>query len=137
MTRRRAVALGIARLALVATLTIAHVHSSLERAHRSGYLRELSPVAGIYRVESFERAGRRDRENEDAERWVRVGINPPFAITVQRATGEAVRMLLALDEKAGTLSLYDRGAQAPAEPQFQLRMVEPGLLRLEGMPIGD
>lgn len=137
VTRRRTVAIGIAKLALIATLTIAYVTSSLERAHRTGYLREPSPVAGIYRVESFERAGLRDRENEDAERWVRVGINPPFTITVQRATGEAVRMLLALDEEAGTLSLYDRGAQAPAEPQFKFQKVEPGLLRLEGIFEGE
>jgi hypothetical protein len=132
LTRRRTAAIGIARLALIAIVTIHHVADNLERARTAGYLKEPSPVAGIYRVESFERAGLSDRENEDADRWVRVGINPPYAITVQRATGDAVRMRLALDEEAGTLSLFDRGAQAPAEPQFELQEVEPGLLRLQG-----
>ncbi len=132
VTRRRTVAIGVARLAVIVLLTVQHVTSNLERARTAGYLQEPSPFAGIYRVESFERAGAIGRENEDADRWVRVGINPPYAITIQRATGEAVRMRLALDEQAGTLSAFDRGAQAPEEPQFEAQLIEPGLLRLEG-----
>ena len=132
VTRRRSVIIGIGHLAMIAILTVFHVTNNLERARGSGFLKEPSAVAGIWRVESFERAGLLDRENEDGERWVRVGINPPYTITVQRATGEAVRMRLALDEEASTLSAYDRGAKAPDEPQFEYQEVEPDLLRLEG-----
>ena len=73
-----------------------------------------------------------DRANEDVDRWVRLGLNPPPTATIQRASGETVRMLLALDAEAGTVSFYDRGAQPPGEPMFTFIEVEEGVLRLEG-----
>jgi hypothetical protein len=129
---RRRLALGVAHLAFVGLVTASHVGSSLGRARSSGFLKEASPLAGVYRVESFERSGRRDREIDDSRRWVRVGLNPPATATVQRATGVAVRMRLALDEDEGTLSVFDRGETAPDQPHFRYREVEPGVLRLEG-----
>jgi predicted DCC family thiol-disulfide oxidoreductase YuxK len=129
---RKRLGLMAAHLLLIGTITAFQITTNIGRARSSGFLMEESPLKGIYRVESFERDGLVDRENEDADRWVRVGINPPSAVTVQRATGESVRMRLVLDEDAGTLSLFDRGAHAPRDTQFHYFAVEPGLYRLEG-----
>jgi len=129
---RRRMGVLAAHLLFVVTVTTFHVTDNLDSARAYGFLMEESRLKGIYRVESFERNGLVDRENEDADRWVRVGINPPNAITVQWATGESARMRLALDEEGGTLSPYDRGAQPPAVPDFRYSEVEAGLIRLEG-----
>lgn len=129
--KRRLGVMG-AHLLLIAFITTVNISSNLTRARTNGYLMQESPLKGIYRVESFRQGGLTDRENEDARRWVRVGINPPAVMTIQRATGEAIRMLLALDEPGGTLSVYDRGGAPPEEPQFLFTLVGSDLVRLEG-----
>jgi hypothetical protein len=121
-----------AHLAFVVTITGFHISDNGRSARGYGYLREVSPVTGIFVVESFERDGVVDRANADADRWVRVGINAPSTATIQRATGVGIRMRLALDEKAGTLSIFDRGGAAPAEPQFHYTFEGDHVLRLEG-----
>ena len=58
-------------------------------------------------------------------------MSPPWTATIQRATGNAVRMRLELDEDARTLSFYDRGSAAPESPQFTYERLAGGL-QLEG-----
>lgn len=136
-SHKRALALGVARLVLLAAITTVHISGNLDRARSSGFLRTPSALSGVYRVTSFERGGQVDRQLDDAERWVRVGINAPFVATVQRATGDAVRLRLDLDEEAQTVSFYDRGAEAPQEAQFHYTTSEDGMLRLDGVFEGE
>jgi len=124
--------IAVANLALVAVLTYAHVSNNLNSARTRGFLAETPALEGTYIVESFVQDGVVDRDNEDAARWVRVGVNVPSIATIQRATGEAVRMRMAMDTVAATMSFYDRGDQPPAVPQFTYTEPEPGVLRLEG-----
>ncbi|MDH3733887.1 MAG: hypothetical protein OEU54_10155, partial [Gemmatimonadota bacterium] len=131
-THRRRLGLAAANLGFVGMITAFHVSDARQAARSYGFLMEPSPIAGLYRVESFERAGLVDRDNDDADRWVRVGLNPPFAATVQRATGDAVRMRLDYAEDARTLSFFDRSETAPTSPQFYYTELEDGLLELEG-----
>jgi hypothetical protein len=121
-----------AHLLFIVGITTLHIVGGFQQSRVRGVLAEPSPLAGIYRVQYFLRDGVLDRANEDVDRWVRVGLNPPFTTTIQRASGETVRMLLALDAESGTVSFYDRGAQPPEEPMFTLVEVEAGMLRLEG-----
>ncbi|NKB87677.1 MAG: DUF393 domain-containing protein [Acidobacteria bacterium] len=115
----------------IAALTTAHVNGGIAASRSRGVLTEPNPLHGIYRVERFEQEGLTDRENEDADRWVRFGLSA-FAATVQRASGDAVRMRVVLDEEAATLSVYDRGAQPPGRPMFEFITPESGLLQLVG-----
>ena len=117
---------------VVGTLTWFHVQDGIAQSRSRGVLAEVPPLEGIYAVESFVQDGRVDRENEDAARWVRVGLNMPGVTTIQRANGEAVRMLMAIDTVAKTVSFFDRGAQPPGTPQFDYSEPEPGVVRLEG-----
>jgi hypothetical protein len=85
---------------------------------------------GTYRVESFTRDGVADRANEDAVRWVRLGLGRSKG-TIQRADGRAARLQMALDKAKKTMTLTSR--EAGAKP-VTLRYSEPGagLLRIEG-----
>lgn len=123
---------GIANLLLVGVLTWFHVQDGIQGARTRGPLAEAPRLEGIYVVESFSQGGLVDRENEDAARWVRLGVNMPSLTTIQRATGEAVRMLMAMDTTEHTVSFYDRGGEPPDVPQFTWTEPEVGVLRLEG-----
>ncbi|MEM7246333.1 MAG: thiol-disulfide oxidoreductase DCC family protein [Acidobacteriota bacterium] len=127
-----ALIIGLAHLAFVLAITATHVTRNLETARQRGPFAEPAPLTGIYRVETFEHDGRAGRENEDQVRWVRVGVNAPWVATVQRASGDATRMRLALDTDAKTISFVDRGAQPPETPDFTYTEPEDGVLRLEG-----
>lgn len=127
----RRLAVG-ATLAVVAVLTWFHVQDGLDMSRSGGLLAETPRLEGVYRVESFIQDGRVDRENEDDVRWVRLGVNMPSLTTIQHASGVAVRMRMAIDTTAHTVSFYDRGAQAPDEPQFHYSEPEDGVLRLDG-----
>ena len=116
----------------VGFLTVRMTRASLAQSRAFGVLAEVSPLEGVYRVESFERNGLVDREVEDAERWVRVGLNPPSFVTIQRATGDAQRVRLALSESDATMSFYPRDAERPSPPQFRYEASDAGVLRLEG-----
>lgn len=129
--------LAAAHLGLIGTITAFHVTDGLRQAREFGYLMERPATAGVWRVDSFERGGLADREVEDGDRWVRVGLNPPFAATIQRATGDAVRMRLDYADDARTLSFYDRGEQPPESPQFTYTMLDDGRLLLEGTFEGE
>jgi len=122
----------VGTLVLVGALTGFHVHDGLEASRVRGFLAEIPRQEGIYVVRSFVQDGRTDRENEDGARWVRVGVNMPSLATIQRANGVAVRMLMAMDTTARTVSFYDRGGQPPDEAQFAYTEPEDGVLRLEG-----
>lgn len=135
--RRRLIAVMALHLILVGMVTNRNVTNNLERARSSGYLAAQSTYYGVYRVESFERAGVVDRANEDDVRWTRVGINPPFVATVQWASGVAERMRISLDEEARTISFFDRGEDPPTAPQFQMTRLDGGGLRLEGTLEGE
>jgi hypothetical protein len=126
----RLVAVG--NLLLVGMLTWFHVQDGISQSRSRGILAETPPLEGIYVVDSFVQDGVADRDNEDAARWVRVGLNMPAITTIQRANGEAVRMLMAIDTVARTVSFYDRGGQPPTPPQFDYTEPEDGVLRLEG-----
>ena len=119
-------------LGLIAMVTFFHVSNNLQSSRVRGFLAEPHPLTGVYRVERFEQSGAVDRENEDDDRWVRVGLNPPRQGTIQWATGEAERRLMSIDDEASTISLYDRGGQAPAEPQFTVTRVDSLRIRLVG-----
>ena len=123
---------AVTTLIVVGALTWFHVQDGLSASRTRGFLAETPRLEGIYLVESFVQDGLADRENQDEARWVRVGVNMPALTTIQRANGVAVRMLMAIDTTARTVSFYDRGAQPPAEPQFRYTEPEDGVLRLEG-----
>ncbi|HSM06482.1 MAG TPA: thiol-disulfide oxidoreductase DCC family protein [Longimicrobiales bacterium] len=125
-------AVGVATLGFVAMLTWFHVQDGVAQSRSRGVWAETSRLEGIYVVESFVQDGQVDRENEDDARWVRVGVNMPSVTTIQRATGEAERMLMSIDTAAHTVSFYGRGEQAPPTPQFSYEEPEEGVLRLEG-----
>lgn len=116
------------------------VTTAWEQLHQSGLLAERGPMLGIYTVESFERgsaAGEegvsRDGATPDAERWVRVGIDPVGIGAIQTADGAASRMGMQIQEPnaaSGTLVIRRRG-----EPEYvkaSWSWVEEGVLRLEG-----
>lgn len=130
---RLKIAVILAHLGWIGFLTYGHVTNGLEASRTRGVLAEAHPLAGVYRVEAFERDGVVDRANEDAERWVRFGLNPPFTATVQWASGEAERMRLVLDDAAGTLTIFGRGLTTPDVPTFAMDRSEAGVLTLEGI----
>jgi predicted DCC family thiol-disulfide oxidoreductase YuxK len=123
---------GVSTFALVAMLTWFHVQDGMAASRTRGILAETPQLEGIYLVESFVQDGLVDRDNEDDARWVRVGVNMPSLATVQRANGVAVRMLMAIDTTAKTISFYDRGGQPPESPFFDYTEPEAGVLRLDG-----
>ena len=69
----------------------------------------------------------------DGLRWVRVGLNPPWVGTVQRADGSAVRLRLRLDEEQGTLALFDRGLAEPPHVPMVYERSDDGSLELRGL----
>ncbi|MDX1395217.1 MAG: hypothetical protein R3195_12540, partial [Gemmatimonadota bacterium] len=119
-------------LAFVSMITWFHVSDGISMSRTRGVFAETHALQGIYLVESFTRDSLVDRENEDADRWVRVGITMPSLTTIQRATGVATRMLMAIDTTARTVSFYDRGGQPPGTPQFEYTEPESGVLALVG-----
>lgn len=122
----------VTTLVVVAVLTWFHLEDGISASRTRGILAETPRLEGIYVVESFVQDGLVDRENEDGARWVRLGVNMPGLTTIQRATGEAVRMRMAIDTVAHTVSFFDRGGQPPETPQFDYTEPEEGVLRLEG-----
>ena len=123
---------ALTTLVIVGTLTWFHVQDGIAASKARGVLAETPRLEGIYTVESFVQDSLVDRENEDAARWVRLGVRMPTLTTIQRANGVAVRMLMAIDTTAHTVSFFDRGAQPPGQPQFTYSEPEAGVLRLEG-----
>lgn len=134
---RRAHVLTVAHLALIGTITAFHVTDNLRNAETFGFRMERPAITGIWQVESFELGGLVGRENEDEIRWVRVGLNPPNVATVQRATGIAERMRIQWNGEDGTISFFDRGGQAPAEPQFDYSEHPDGSVELVGTFQGE
>lgn len=129
--------MAVATPLIVATLTWFHVQDGLAASRTRGFLAQVPRLEGIYLVDSFVRGSLVDRDNEDGARWVRVGVNMPSLATIQRASGVAVRMLMAIDTTAHTVSFYDRGGQPPEDPQFTYAEPEDGVMRLEGTFEGE
>ena len=69
---------------------------------------------------------------EDAVRWVRIGLSPPFIGTVQTADGLALRQRLQVDDEAGTLALYDRGLSEPPGDPLTFELQDADTLVLTG-----
>jgi predicted DCC family thiol-disulfide oxidoreductase YuxK len=129
--RRRAHRVMALHLVFVLALTGVNVSTALNNVGSRGLFDDPDPLVAIYRVASFEQDGRVDRANEDTARWVRVGINS-FTATIQRASGDAVRMRVAIDREAQTMSFFDRGDPPPEEPMFVYQDDAAGGLILEG-----
>lgn len=78
-------------------------------AHSYGAFAEYGPLHGFYRIESVSWGERSDRELEDHERWVRVGISHRLAFpsalnwAVVRADGSTTRTYSSLDLELGEL----------------------------------
>ena len=125
--RARIRGLWAVHLVFVAVLTSFHVSDNLAASRTRGVLAEPHTLAGVYRVESFERAGLSGPEVPDRERWVRVGLNPFSAVgTVQWASGDSERMRISLDDEGSSLSFYDRGGQPPEDPDFRFTQTPAG-----------
>lgn len=129
---------GWIHTAFVLAITAFHVSNNLAASRERGILAEPHPLAQVYRVQTFDLAGRSGPELEDRERWVRFGLNPRYSVaTVQWASGLAVRMRLTVDPEAGGLSFYDRGGSPPPTPDMSYRVDSEGTLHLEGWFDGD
>ena len=122
---------------------------SWQRLNTSGLLADKHPLRGIWIVESFEveeaaatlaeaalsetsDASGEAGQIDDAIRWVRVGLNPPFIGTVQTANGLAVRQRLQVDDEASTLAIYDRGLPEPPGDPLQYQLEGTDTLQLSG-----
>ena len=133
------VGLGIVKAALLLTILATNIDARIERMRSSGLWAETHELHGVYRVTSFEllaaggEAASIDRAVPDPVRWVRVGLRPPWAATVQCADGTATRLRMRLDEEASTLALYDRSFSEPPTEPLKLVRLDAGRLRLEGV----
>src|SRR6185436_16455755 len=65
----------VLKVAFIAWVAIAPLFYAFQTRKTFGDLAPPAPLQGTYRVESFTRDGVQDRANEDAVRWVRVGLN--------------------------------------------------------------
>ena len=87
-------------------------------------------------MQSFEVSGPDDGEPtavSDDVRWLRIGINPPYSATVQRADGTATRFRMRLDEDASTIALFDRSLLAPASDPLTIERLDDEHIRLKGV----
>ena len=119
-------------LATVAALTWTNISGGRTAMESRGPWREVPERTGFYEVESFVHDGFVDRENEDALRWVRVGLNLPSLVGIQRANGRFERAFMQMDFDSLTASFWSRGESRPEEPQFTISEPEEGVIRLEG-----
>lgn len=99
--------------------------------HQFGRLAPTKAWHGIYRVESFRRDGAADRELADADRWVRVGLGSTGLGAIQRADGTSRRMLMAVDETRGTLTITRR--DDPVGATLSFAMPAPDRIVLSGV----
>src|SRR4030095_8013052 len=101
---------------------------------------DLSPLAGIYEVESFERQpGTTTAPANEKSRWRRVIINDyklRLVMAVQQIADQITRYLLTDDKQKqtipGALRAYQRKSSSMA-----YAMPEPGVLTLNGSLQGD
>lgn len=120
---------------------------SWQRLNTSGLLAAPHELRGIWTVEQFEvefdagtlaeaalsaEGGAAGLEIDDAIRWVRLGLNPPFIGTVQTANGLALRQRLQVDDEAKTLALFDRGLSEPPGDPLQYELEGDDTLILDG-----
>ncbi|MEM8680878.1 MAG: hypothetical protein AAGF97_16130 [Planctomycetota bacterium] len=127
--------LSVAKFVLVAALLGTNLQSSVQRMRTAGPWASPDDLRGIYRVESFEVSGSDPDAATIADevRWVRVGINPPWVATVQRADGTATRLRLQVDHEASTLALFDRSLLEPPSEPLQMDRLDDDRLRLTGV----
>lgn len=123
--------LALLHLAFAAWVTIEPAFQSYAHLTTYGRLSKPGPLDGFYRVESFSRNGVFDRANEDAARWVRMGITKGRLGTIVRADGRPVRYYLAVVPPKKILALASY-TDPTAEPVLAYSEPSPGLLRLEG-----
>ncbi len=94
------------------------------------------PLRGIYQVESFTMGdapshGAGDPEDED-KRWLRVGLTPPYTVTVQHSDGSATRMGMQLDMEASEMKMIELGGLKPEKNAMRFELIQEDLLRIEG-----
>lgn len=77
------------------------------------------PLRGIYQVESF---------TGEAKPWVRVGMTPPYSITILRSDGSTDRLRLQLDMEASELAIFERGTPKPTKNPMRFELEKDRLL---------
>lgn len=131
------------KLLLIGAVTWTQTSTCITAMKTNGRWAEPSPLTAVYRVESFSRDGVADREVEDRDRWVRIGLNAPRptsptgrgSVTIQFASGYSERMSLQLDVEKKTAGIYIRGSNPPEDP-MSFSEPEPGILTFQG-PFDD
>lgn len=118
------------KTAYVGLVMIVPVYMNYQYLKSDGLLAPTKPWHGIYRVESFVRDGVADRALEDADRWVRVGINGMGIGAIQRADGSSKRQMMTVDEAKSTMTIKRRDEPEPMVLSFS--MPEAGVVKLEG-----
>jgi hypothetical protein len=106
----------IVKWAFTLLLALTPAWSQWQRYHAKPAPR---PWHGMWRVESFVRDGVADRALPDADRWVRVGLDPSGAGAIQRARGDSVRQAMRMDGDKGTLTIRSRGSDVETVLQFR------------------
>jgi hypothetical protein len=84
-----------------------------------GNWKTLSARHGVYWVDSFERNGVWGKENDDDDRWVRVGISDGGSISIQFASGRCKRYRFEIDENQTQLKLSQRGVNVEQILEFK------------------
>lgn len=115
------------KLALLAAIAIKPALGNYEYLKQS---REQKPWEGVYRVESFMRNGKADREVKDSDRWVRVGIAGYGVGAIQRADGTSMRYGMRFDENRRLITISSRSQPQPAMLRYE--MLEPGVMDVTG-----
>lgn len=135
-SKRSRLAIGLVKIALVVALLVTEITSGVEQMRSRGLWATPHELRGVYRVESFEVTGTdpaADALVPDSVRWVRVGMNPPWVATVQRADGTAVRLRMQLDDEASTIALFDRSFMEPPTDPLGLERLDEQRIRLIGI----
>ncbi len=134
-SRRWCRIMSIAKVILIVALLGSNTDARIKRMRSSGPWAPKNDLRSVYRVESFEILGTPPDTVSvtDSVRWVRVGLKPPWAATILRADGTAVRLRMRLDEKASTMALFDRQFLDPPSEPLQLERLAHETIRLTGI----
>ena len=91
------------KMAMCAVIALLPAVQNWQYMVSDGIWKSTSARHGIYRVDTFERAGVLGKDNEDSLRWVRVGLNDNGILAIQYANGHSERYRLEIDEKQMTV----------------------------------
>ena len=127
--RRLFTAAHVAMFALAAIVPAFAIVAQL-RQQRAGTDPVRRAWRGVYRVESFSRAGVSDTVLADDERWIRVGIETWGPLTIQRADGSTVRQRIDVDAAHHNVRITRRGDAGQIVLSY--KEPEPGVLEFAG-----